>query len=1009
MPVEFLSDDQAARYGQYTGDPTPAQLARYFYLNDTDLALIKRRRGRHQRLGFAVQLGTVRFLGTFLTDPTDVPTVVIRHLAQQLAIADISVLALYREREATPYAHAREIQQVYGYRDFTDPPEYFRLIRWLYTRTWLSDERPSVLFDLTTARLIERNILLPGVSVLARLIARVRDRVATRLWRVIGRILAPDQQATLATLLTIPERTRMTVLEQLRRGAVGISSVSMIRALKRAELIRAMGMRTVDVSAIPPARLDALARYAVLSSASTITRMPPDRRLATLFAFARAMETIAHDDACDRLDALISELIRKALIVGQQKRLRTLKDLDAAALQLSAVCRRLIDAASDDATVRSTIYAETPQEKIADAITQVERLARPPQTTTQPELIERYTTVRRFLPTLLRVLAFESTPAGGAVLDAVAFLRRIEGDRDPDMRQAPRDAIPRPWKKFVLLPRREVDRPAYTLCMLEQLQIKLRRHDIFVTPSDRWGDLRTRLLQGAEWEDKRPQVCRILNHQPVATTALSRLRQDLDSAFRRVAANLPNNTAVRIETEQKKERLRVDRLDKLEEPLRLTQLRNRFDALMPRVDLAEALLEIHYRTGFADEFTPLGSSNPRMADLPISICAVLLASACNIGLDPLVRADIPALTRRRLEWVQQTCLRAETISRANARLVDAQTHIPLAQIWGGGAVASADGLRFVVPIRAANTGPSLTYYGVENGATYLNFTSDQFTGFYGIVVPGTLRDSPYILDGLLENQTSLTPTELITDTAGYSDIIFGLFWLLGYQFSPQLADAGGSRLWRIDRTADYGVLNGVSKNVVATRLIEKHWDDLLRVAGSLKLKTVRASTFIRALLAGQHASTLARAIGEVGRIAKSLFLLAYLDDAAYRRRVLTQLNRGEERHRLAREVFYGRRGELRQRYREGQEDQLNALGLVLNVLVLWNTWYMDQALGYLRTSGLTITDEDLARLWPLNSSHFNLVGRYSFAVPELITRGAFRPLTEDMSATEEIPADEMPA
>src|SRR5262245_60992830 len=156
MPVEFLSDDQAARYGHYVGDPTPAQLARYFYLDDADLALINRRRGRHQRLGFALQLGTVRFLGTFLTNPTDVPTIVVRHLAQQLAITDISVLARYREREATPYAHAREIQQFYGYRGFTDTPEYFRLIRWLYTRTWLSDERPSVLFDLTTARLILR-------------------------------------------------------------------------------------------------------------------------------------------------------------------------------------------------------------------------------------------------------------------------------------------------------------------------------------------------------------------------------------------------------------------------------------------------------------------------------------------------------------------------------------------------------------------------------------------------------------------------------------------------------------------------------------------------------------------------------------------------------------------------------------------------------------------------------------------------------------------------------------
>jgi TnpA family transposase len=546
----------------------------------------------------------------------------------------------------------------------------------------------------------------------------------------------------------------------------------------------------------------------------------------------------------------------------------------------------------------------------------------------------------------------------------------------------------------VLLPRREVNRAAYTLCVLEQLQTALRRHDVFVTPSNRWGDLRATLLQGTAWEAQRPHVCRILSHQPTATSALERLRDDLDTAFRRVAANLPANTAVRIETVQGKARLRLDRLDKLDEPPSLIHLNQRIDRLLPQVDLAEVLLEVHARTGFADEFTPIGSDAARMPDLAISVCAVLLAAACNIGIEPLVRPDIPALARRRLDYVQQTCIRAETLARANVRLVDAQTTIPLARVWGGGAAASADGLRFIVPIRAVNVGPSVTYFGVERGVTYLNFTSDQFTGFYGIVVPGTLRDSPYILDGLLEQQTSLRPTELMTDTAGYSDLIFGLFWLLGYQFSPRLADIGETRLWRIDRTADYGVLNGVSRNVVATKLIATHWDDLLRVAGSLKLKTVRASTFIRALLAGQYAATLARALAEVGRIAKSQFLLAYLDDEAYRRRVLTQLNRGEARHRLARELFYGKRGELRQSYREGQEDQLSALGLVLNVLVLWNTWYMDQALTYLGATDMPITDGDVARLWPLGSAHINMVGRYTFALPETIADGAFRPLTD---------------
>ena len=79
----------------------------------------------------------------------------------------------------------------------------------------------------------------------------------------------------------------------------------------------------------------------------------------------------------------------------------------------------------------------------------------------------------------------------------------------------------------------------------------------------------------------------------------------------------------------------------------------------------------------------------------------------------------------------------------------------MAQEWGGGEVASADGLRFVVPIRTLNAGPNRKYYGAHRGVTYYNFSSDQFTGFHGIVIPGTLRDSMYILDGLLEHQTHL--------------------------------------------------------------------------------------------------------------------------------------------------------------------------------------------------------------------------------------------------------------
>ena len=133
---------------------------------------------------------------------------------------------------------------------------------------------------------------------------------------------------------------------------------------------------------------------------------------------------------------------------------------------------------------------------------------------------------------------------------------------------------------------------------------------------------------------------------------------------------------------------------------------------------------------------------------------------------------------------------------------------------------------------------------------------------------------------------------------------------------------------------------------------------------------------------------------ELGRLIKTLYLLRFIDDEAYRRRILVQLNRGEGRHQLARVVFHGKRGELRQRYREGQEDQLGSLGLVVNVIVLWNTIYMEAVLDQLRAEGHEVRDEDVTRLSPLTHEHINMLGRYSFNVPEAVMRGELRALRD---------------
>ena len=207
-----------------------------------------------------------------------------------------------------------------------------------------------------------------------------------------------------------------------------------------------------------------------------------------------------------------------------------------------------------------------------------------------------------------------------------------------------------------------------------------------------------------------------------------------------------------------------------------------------------------------------------------------------------------------------------------------------------------------------------------------------------------------------------------------------------------MADLSDQRFWRLEKEDDYGPLNALSRHVVNSRLIIDHWDDMLRLAGSLKLGKVKATAVMRTLQRAGSLSVLGRAVAELGRVEKTLYLLAYVQDEAYRRRILVQLNRGEGRHALARAVFHGKKGELRQPYREGMEDQLGALGLVVNALVLWNTRYLQRALEQWQETEGPLNPDDVARLSPLLHEHVNMLGRYDFTLPEAIAAGELRPL-----------------
>lgn len=901
MPVSFLSDEQRKNYGRYTGVPSPHDLTRYFHLDDTDHALIAKKRGEHNRLGFAAQLGTVRYLGTFLDDLLAVPALVLHTLARQLRIEAIDGTRDYSTGEQR-WEHAIEIRAAYGYVEITEPRARFRLTRWLYALCWTGTDRPSVLFERATAWLVTHKVLLPGCSTLERYIARLRSRVEERLWRSLAHGIGGEQQTRLESLLAVPPGSRSSQMDRLRTGPVTVSGPSLVQTLLRLRSVRELGIKLPAAARIPATRVAALARFAGAAKASAVLRLPNPRRLATLVAFVHCLEATAQDDALEVLEALLRELFGDAIKADRKARLRTLKDLDQAATTLAYACQKLLDTSLPDAELRTTLFEKIPRGTLTRALEGVNALIRPADNVYYRELDARYRSVRRYLPALVEHIHFGANAEGKPVVAAFEWLQASMARKKPG-NDAPREVVSKSWQRHVVNEDGAVDFHAYTFCVLEELQIALKRRDVFVAPSWRYADPRAGLLDGVKWDATRPIICRTLGLSADPEPTLTALASELDLTYRAVAARLPDNPAVRFDMTGDKHELVLSPLDKLDEPVSLLELRKKVAGMLPRVDLPELILEIASRTGFTDGFTHISERAARATDLHISLCAVLMAEDCNTGLEPLVRTDMPALKRDRLSWVDQNYLRDGTLTAANATLVVAQSRLMLANLWGGGEVASADGMRFVVPVRTVHAGPNPKYFGVGRGVTWYNLLSDQFSGLNDITVPGTLRDSLILLAVVLEQQTDLQPMQIMTDTGAYSDVVFGLFRLLGYRFTPRLADVGGTRFWRLDARADYGLLNPISAHHLSLQKIEAHWDDTLRVAGSLKLGRVSASGIMRTLQVGDRPTRLAQAFAEFGRIDKTLHTLTYIDDEAKRRGTLTQLNRGEGRHSVARAVF----------------------------------------------------------------------------------------------------------
>jgi len=861
VPVEFLSDEEAARFGRYDGSPSRAELERAFFLDDADRALVGRRRGDHNRLGFALQLTTARYLGTFLSDPLDVPRAVVDYLSGQLEVADPSCVKRYTERAKTRFEHMWEIRGRYDLREFAEAEA--SLVAWVDARAWTTGDGPKAIFADAVLWLRERNVLLPGVTTLARLVARIRDEATLRLWDTLAALLSPQQRELLDALLVVPEGARVCDLERWRKGPTRTSGPAMVRALERISEIRAVGVGSLNLEGVPQRRLVELARYGMGAKSALLHRHSAPRRLATLVATVAYLESRATDDALELLDVLMAtELVGRAEREADKEKLRRHFRLAVASAKLAAAVG-VLDAIGGTepvslAEVWAAIEAVVPRDELRAAVGVIAELAPPLGTDDagawRAELSRRIVSVSGFLKVLTDVIDFGADAEAQAVLVAMrAMPALLDGRRRPTADDTDAGLVTGSWRGLVFgqptYPAGGIDKNAYAFCVLTQFHRHLKRRGIYAPASTRWADPRAQLLDGLAWAKAKDAVLTTLRlPEDDPTDLLTGHAAALDEAYREVGDRLvAAGSDVSVDRDG---RLHVASLKAVPEPPSLTELRTRVAAMLPRIDLPEVVLEVMgWEPRFIGAFTARSGGGPRMADLDISVAACLSAQAMNIGYPPVARKGVVALAPDRLSHVAQTYFGADNVGAANAPLISRQARIAFAHALGGGLVAAVDGMRFVVPVPSVYARPNRKYFGAKKGVTWLNMMNDQAAGLAAKVVSGTVRDSLHVIDVLYSQDGGQRPDIVVTDTGSYSDLVFGLLQLLGFEYRPALADIPDQRLWRGDHQASYGPLDVTSRGKLDLDKITRHWPDIVRVVGSIHTGAVRAYDVVRMLQA----------------------------------------------------------------------------------------------------------------------------------------------------------------
>lgn len=935
----------------------PEELIEQFILTPKELAILPEaitNANPSSRLGFAVLLKFFQVDARFPQHPVEVPKTVVNFIAQQLQLTEEDYRR-YQWSGRTTKTHRAQIRTFLGFRPITQSDKQSM-------KAWLIETMLplGLSFEALKAQVYQRfrqlKIEPPAWKQLERLMRSAARTHEREFCRQIAAQLSTETCKNLDALLDtespLTDETGHFHQSQLNRlktdpGRLGLNSL--LAEIEKLQSIRALDLPRALFTQVTPKLVQQYRRRASTEPPRELRRHPVAIRytLVTAFCWQREQEII------DSLVTLLVQIVHRLSLNAERRVERELIATFKHIPRKEALLVKIAVASLQhpEQAVKEVVYPvanpETLQALI-DEQTTGETYQEKVHTRIRSSYLHHY---RRMVPAILETLTFRSNnEQHQPVIAALALLNRY---RDSNQRYYHSDeeliidgVLPNDWSELIGEPddagEIHINRVNYEICVLQALRDKLRCRAIWVEGGRRYGNPEQDLPP--DFAAHRQVYYQELNQPLAADAFIEQLQQTLQTALSTLDSGMPKNPGVRI-LERKNGWISLSPLAPQPEPPNLLKLKGEINRRWPLTGLLEMLKETDLRVNFTEQFeTAATRENLDRHLLQRRLLLCLYGLGTNTGLQR-VCAGVGNETYGNLLYVKRHYIHQEHLRNAIAKVVNAVLQVRMAAIWGQGTSACAsDSKQFGAWDQNLMTEWHQRYGG--RGVMIYWHVEKKSVCIYSQLKTCSSSEVAAMLEGLLRHNTEMTVERNYVDTHGQSEIAFAFCHLLGFDLMPRLKRIGVQRLYlpETGTKAAYPHLQPVLNRAINWELIRQQYDQMIKYATALRLGTAETEVILKQFNRSETQHPTHRALTELGRAVKTIFLCRYLHSGALRQEIQEGLNVVERWNGANDFIFYGRNGEFASNRRDQQELSALALHLLQISMVYVNTLMIQRVL-----------------------------------------------------------------